>query len=762
MKQNTTLPESVEQWRKDPFIGLSKIMTNSKERNTLIGQSVISMLNAENENYNESEGRKLAQQVVEKNERIEINLYALFLIVWSIMAAKGQNLDESKMILNKLDEINEKELLPEIIATILATKGYHYGVSGNKTLRITYLQNALKISNVNEAHKIKLITGAKGALQTQGRLKDLEKLITKKNKVKENSEINSEEDFANLSNAIQLCQISYAKKLFEKIKSNPNKLKLLQSPDNQFDVEEIYLNFMDQPAKNNFLQNTLDDQSLEYYDKWMTTTGYLYLGKQKEGLKWARRYTQEHPIGMGNRNLQSFTLIRAEISNKNCEAAKGLLLNKIKKGYPHFLDVFFYARIALLEDKNILALDLIKKLQNSCTHYEAFERLAFELELSCELSTKDTTLFLTPIEKKSKKKSNTLETIDDNDSNTEKGVIIGISNAIQLIKTKISKFSKDKGIILLNGETGVGKEVIARSIHENSPRKTKPYIPINCGSISESLLQSELFGHVAGAFTGAHKYQPGVFEAAKDGTVFLDEIGEITPQVQIALLRVLENKCIRPIGSTETKKINCKILAATNKDLESLTSNGQFREDLYYRLNQLNIHIPPLRERVDDIIPLSNYFLSQNRTDGQSPSMSNELQDLIKKYEWPGNVRQLKNEMEKMRLLNSEKMHYEAEDFTIKEITQNLNPQFKHTNIAPPNSQINELIQNGKTALRRKEKILDLFKTAGTLTRGEIIKALQIAPGTATSYLKSLEKEGYIKKIKPSASTRTHYFEFCK
>lgn len=755
--------EAIEKWRLEPFTSFATILEDSSEGQTLIGKAIKSMLASPNDDYNNSDGRKLAQQVISENIKPEINLYAMFLIVWAVTSSKGLNLTESNLILKKLEELDQKMLYPETQATILATIGYCEAVSGNKMIRIKYLQDALQVKNLNDIHKVKLISGLNGALQSLGLLKDLENLLTEPLKKSKIYYDETEKTISLLSNAIQLCQFQLANKLFKEIKSDPEKLKIFLDPANQYDIDEIYFRFIENPKTYPFTKNAIDDSSLKYYEKWITATGYLFTGDAQSALIWSRKYASEHPIGMRNRNLQSFTLIRSEIANKNSEAAKKLMHIKINQGYPHFLDNFFFARIALLDDKKDIALTYIKQLHQACTYYDAFGRLDFELALACELLTNDLSLFLyTPIEVDNELKSNNSFTpIIQNIKNTEE--LMGESNIIKSIKEQITKFAAKGGIILLQGETGVGKEIVANAIHLSSTQKEKPFIPINCGSISESLLQSELFGHTAGAFTGAYKYQKGVFEAAENGTVFLDEIGEISPLVQIALLRVLEKREIRPIGSTTTKKINCNIIAATNKKLEDLVAKGNFREDLFYRLNQLFIFIPPLRDRANDVILLANHFFSQNRSDGKSPVMSEELKQLFKKFDWPGNVRQLKNEIEKMRLLNSEKLFYEKEDFTL-----NVNIKLDSTkkNMPAqeklPNYTLQLIINSEKTPFRRKEKIIELFKEAGALTRGEIIKLLKISPGTATSDLYLLEEQGYIRRITPSASTRTHYFEYCK
>lgn len=209
--------------------------------------------------------------------------------------------------------------------------------------------------------------------------------------------------------------------------------------------------------------------------------------------------------------------------------------------------------------------------------------------------------------------------------------------------------------VLITGESGVGKEVLARYIHSKSNRKTEPFIAVNCGAIPEPLLESEFFGYVPGSFTGAAKNgKKGLFEAADGGTLFLDEIGDLPFNLQVKLLRALDSGEITKIGSNSPTPVNIRLLAATNQDLESLVQARRFREDLYYRLNVVNLRIPPLRERPDDIRPLAIYFLGKyNQQYGQNKRIPIDLLKVVENYPWPGNVRQLKNAMERMVVLSN-------------------------------------------------------------------------------------------------------------
>ena len=207
--------------------------------------------------------------------------------------------------------------------------------------------------------------------------------------------------------------------------------------------------------------------------------------------------------------------------------------------------------------------------------------------------------------------------------------------------------------VLVLGETGTGKELVARAIHKLSPRRDQPFAVCNCAAVVETLFESELFGHLKGAFTGAHEDRKGVFESADGGTVFLDEVGELGPGVQSKLLRVLQNEEIQRVGSTEPQKVDLLLIAATSRDLEQDVKRGKFRSDLFFRLNMIELVVPPLRERVDDIPLLYRYFLEKFNEDygKKVQGISRRAQDIMVRYPWPGNVRELENVMGKACML---------------------------------------------------------------------------------------------------------------
>ncbi len=227
--------------------------------------------------------------------------------------------------------------------------------------------------------------------------------------------------------------------------------------------------------------------------------------------------------------------------------------------------------------------------------------------------------------------------------------IIGHSSKMKAIFDMILTVAPQSSRILITGETGTGKELVARAIHENSTRSQAPFITINCGAFPETLLESELFGYVKGAFTGANENRQGLFKAAHGGTLFLDEIGNMSLPMQVKLFRVLQEGKVRPVGSNEEMDIDVRVIAATNKDLDKAIVAGEFREDLYYRLSVIPIQLPPLRERREDIPLLARSFLERFRKSMEKPmeGIAPEAMRLLEEYEWPGNVRELENTMER-------------------------------------------------------------------------------------------------------------------
>ncbi len=227
--------------------------------------------------------------------------------------------------------------------------------------------------------------------------------------------------------------------------------------------------------------------------------------------------------------------------------------------------------------------------------------------------------------------------------------LLGNSPSVQELKQKISKLSRSQAPVYISGESGTGKELVARLIHDLGPRSEKPFVPVNCGAIPSELMESEFFGHKKGSFTGATEDKQGLFQAANDGTLFLDEVADLPLPMQVKLLRAIQEKCVRPVGSPKEIAVNVRIVSATHKDLAAEVAAGRFRQDLFYRINVIQLKVPPLRERGDDILYLAQTFLKRLSRDWglEEPALSTAARTALRNYSFPGNVRELQNILER-------------------------------------------------------------------------------------------------------------------
>jgi DNA-binding NtrC family response regulator len=509
---------------------------------------------------------------------------------------------------------------------------------------------------------------------------------------------------------------------------------------------------------------------------WIHSTYHLLAGRNAEALDRARRQAATFSGLHSLFGFLSLCLVRAELAAGHVEAAARLMRRRAEARNSHYLDDFFLARVELLRGRPAAAAERFARLLAEVDRHDARGRLDFELRLARELSPGDV-VELTRAAAAAAKPTETAppsSAAEHADLSDPLGLLIGRSPAMRKVREEIKRCAPLDVPVLITGETGTGKELVARALHEMSWRRSMPFLAANCGAIAESLLESELFGHEKGAFTGASSARSGLLEEAGEGTLLLDEIGNVTPRLQVALLRVLESGEIRRVGASRSRKVSCRVVAATNAPLEELVERGAFRKDLYYRLKRIELRMPPLRERGDDALLLAGHYLERDRPPGQRVSMTDALRAALRAYGWPGNVRELRNEVERMRLMSSEALSYDVGDLspTIrgegKPPTAATGQQGAGEGGAAASAdgakagerapEIGRILAESRTRFRRLDRLRELFRQHGKLTRAEIARALGVSPKTATRDLKALVEEGFIDRVEPSASLRSRYF----
>lgn len=300
--------------------------------------------------------------------------------------------------------------------------------------------------------------------------------------------------------------------------------------------------------------------------------------------------------------------------------------------------------------------------------------------------------------------------------------IIGNSNKMLAIFQMIETVAQVQSTVLLMGESGTGKELVARAIHDLSPRAERPFISINCGAFTETLLESELFGYVKGSFTGANANRKGLFEAANKGTIFLDEIGEMSTAMQVKLLRVLQERRVRPVGAHDEMPIDARVIAATNRDLKQMADDGTFREDLYYRISVIPINLPPLRERPEDIPELVNHFVNKfSIQSGRNLSISPKAMQLLENYMWHGNVRELEHTIERAVALERGD---EIQPERLPEHITNYNPERIKAEFDLPDDGLNLVAH--LESLEKTYVVEALRKTSGNQTKAADLLQMQV------------------------------------
>ncbi len=322
---------------------------------------------------------------------------------------------------------------------------------------------------------------------------------------------------------------------------------------------------------------------------------------------------------------------------------------------------------------------------------------------------------------------------------TSRGAIIGQDAVIRQALVTLDRVARSSCTVLITGETGTGKELAVAALHDASPRAKRPLVAVNCGAIPENLIESELFGHAKGAFTGAHAARPGWFAKAEGGTLFLDEVGELPLAMQVKILRVLQQKEYAPVGDSHLVRSDVRIVAATNRDLEALVASGQFREDLYYRLNVVHVHLPPLRERRDDIEALAGHFLRTTCAELERHDLVGLSADAVaclKAHAWPGNIRTLSNAIERAVLLSTGP-YVEPEDLPPSVLRASMPPPAASSALPDDGIDLRVAIQEYENNMIRQA----LDRTGGNRTRAAQLLGLQ-----RTTLVEMLKRKGLMQR----------------
>lgn len=715
--------------------------------------------------------------VVKKNESLllsidkaiikghpDINLFLLFITVSISYISRFNQLEKANSLCSIASSFSPEEIHPMVKAFFNQSRGYLYSLEGKNKESVKLMDESVAVINKNRPRDVVLlinyltIIAAKGELKENGEYKMnqsnwslvQEDSIMSKRLMMINAIItgNHEEGF--------ILMEKYRKELvFHK--------KRRQDADYFGNLLKIFAS--------DFAEASYQDNSFKYI---ANAFHYLSSGRYEEAIKYQKALYKENDRRFLLNEMVDYIPFHVELCLRKSGMAKLLLQERKQKGNFHFINDLFYGRAQLLENDLDGANETFSRLTDNINRFDAKNRLVFELQFAKEMKLADVLRLLDGW--KSNKKNQTIKTKKVEISKPllkEKGnkLLIGKSHAIHQVKELIKKYATLKAPVLITGETGTGKELVSRAIHEEGLYPEEPFLAINCGALTDTLLQSELFGYVSGAFTGAQKERIGIFEAAGKGTVFLDEFGDISPKLQVSLLRVLEANEIRLIGSNATRQINCKIVIATNVDLHIAVVEKKFREDLFFRLARFEIKIPALRERIEDLPELIHYFVSANNYGSeQNKAISKELVNALSAYHWPGNIRELKNEIERICILNpgQDLLGPEHFDFTHLQEPQNAslkppllknNTDFKSQVNESQNDPILMILQKGFRVEQRHAKLKELFKKYKKLTRSHLVEITKVGASTITKDLQKLVDEGFIIRRTPTKSSSTDYFE---
>lgn len=730
------------------------------------------------------EGKRLAKEAIDAAEAVPIEgsdpmLLVLLLASWSRLSCRIARPSQAEALIHRARALLDDSYPPEILAMVMYAESTLDDTTGNKSECERILKDILKTLPSSSPRRKFYVWELAMFLAAQGRGIEFTDEI-------QGLHMQANENFkaglvtlARFVNAVETGNIPEAQDLKTRIQEQPEFLK--EVPGTPFASYLALMELIREASGGSQQMQRASTGSVT----WVKVIIALLRRDPGEALRLARLDANRLSAAVLEGGFTSINLVRTELSAANWEAAKRLIEMRQAKAGSHYLDDIFLTRIALLSgDRQLAALHFAKALESARRH-KAMGRFNFELQLACDMTPLDTVELMqaakTPDGAQTERKPVAQRSRVTSPTGTSR--VIGMSQEIKTVCQMLQKLADIDAPVLITGETGTGKDLVARALCEESRRKAKPFLAVNCGAIAETLLESELFGHEKGAFTGAERTNKGLFEEAADGTIFLDEIGDIPPRLQVALLRVMETGDIRAVGSGRTRKIACRILLATNANLKELSDRGTFRKDLLYRLQRLVIHIPPLRERREDIVPLAQFFLDTGRREGIHATLSPEVIETITSYDWPGNVRELRNVIERMRLMHSDKLFYDLHDLDLKfqtsgvfsadneirttalsgEVSSKSRPAAQATTPADSTEKnagetVDDFLKGGNSQIRRLDRLRALFSQHGKLTRNEIIRLLDISPNTATKDTQALCDEGFVERVEPSKSTRSHYF----
>lgn len=703
---------------------------------------------------------KIDQAIIKGHE--DQNIYFLFLVRAIFFATFNKKLEIAKVIYSISVSLSIDGIHPIIQVLHLQSIGNLKFHEKNKKESIRLFQSSMKLIDEKHPRYKNMFCNYASILAEEGRLNELED----KELVIFNSTFEDRYAFeiikAKLNNSIVTGDYKNSVGLIDEFQRVAHKLNIGEPPS---------LDFF------NILSGDLNESHYKSEDTKLLvqTLHYLSIGKIEEAIKYNNLFViKENQIQLGE-----YVSFNIELGLGKINAARKLLEEKEAIGNFHYLDDFFYARLQLMENNMDGAYHSIRRLFENVNRYGAMNRILFEMQFAKELKPTDLFILMNKLNNSEIiTKPKILRSKPVNIKAKGVNLLVGSSPEINQVKDLIKKYAPLHEIILVTGETGTGKELVAKALHEESSFCNEPFLAINCGALTDTLLESELFGYEAGSFTGAVKQKKGIFEAAGKGTVFLDEFGDISPKVQVSLLRLLESNEIRLIGGTGNRKVECRIVVATNVELNLVVKEKKFREDLYFRLTRFEINIPPLRKRIGDLQELVNYFLHGSvGLSGKQKIISLEVLRSFSAYQWPGNIRELKNCIDRLKILNPEKEELNIEDLifiqfqgpislpkSLEKLNLENSPSLGPVELGEVHQSNDDdylriINQKGFKSEKRLLFLKKLFQKYKRLSLGQMTEITKVNPVTTNQDLQKLCEEGFIVKKTPTKSYRSNFYE---